>query len=105
MRRAHCVAWQAVHGEVPGGNVLDHTCRNPACVNPAHIEAVTQLINVRRGERPVLNASIVAKIKYLRASTTLTNRAIGEIVGASKSQVFDVVSGRCWRDVEPEKAA
>jgi len=42
-------AWQQEHGPVPDGLVLDHLCRNPACVRPAHLEAVTQSVNTQRG--------------------------------------------------------
>ena len=38
-------------GEPPRGLVWDHLCRVRNCVNPDHLEAVTQGENVRRGMR------------------------------------------------------
>lgn len=47
--RAHRVAYQMTLGPIPDGLVLDHLCRIHCCVNPDHLEAVTQAVNVRRG--------------------------------------------------------
>ncbi len=46
---AHRVAWEKVHGPIPPGMQIDHLCRNRACVNVNHLEAVTQRVNTLRG--------------------------------------------------------
>lgn len=46
---AHRVSYEMAKGPIPEGLVIDHLCRVHCCVNPDHLEAVTQLVNVRRG--------------------------------------------------------
>ncbi|WP_353956327.1 HNH endonuclease signature motif containing protein [Cutibacterium avidum] len=46
---AHRYAYQRFVEPIPEGLVIDHLCRNRKCVNPDHLEVVTNLENLRRG--------------------------------------------------------
>jgi len=50
--RAHRWAYERHIGQIPEGLVIDHLCRNTRCVNPEHLEAVTQRENILRGTAP-----------------------------------------------------
>lgn len=45
----HRVAYASAHGEAEAGMTIDHLCRVRHCVNPEHLEQVTQAENGRRG--------------------------------------------------------
>lgn len=52
---AHRAAWAVSNGREPDESlVTDHLCRNHGCVNPQHLELVTNRENVLRGEARAL---------------------------------------------------
>lgn len=48
--RAHRLSWEIANGPIPEELVVDHLCRTPRCVNPAHMELVTFRENILRGD-------------------------------------------------------
>lgn len=48
--RVHRFVYTLLVGDIPEGLHLDHLCKNRICVNPNHLEPVTNKENVLRGD-------------------------------------------------------
>jgi hypothetical protein len=59
MWRIHRLTYVTFVGAIPEGLTIDHLCRVRKCVNPAHLEAVSQRENALRGD--TVNAINLAK--------------------------------------------
>jgi hypothetical protein len=61
---AHRAVYEAYVGPIPQGLVIDHLCRVHACVNPQHLEPVTNKENILRGIAPAAKYSKQTACKY-----------------------------------------
>ena len=48
-KRAHRHAYESLVGPIPKGMTIDHLCHNRTCVNPTHMEPVSNAVNLQRG--------------------------------------------------------
>lgn len=85
MPGAHRVAWEATHGTIPTGMVLDHKCRVRCCVNPEHMRVVTVRENTLCGTGPTA----------LHANSSHCKR--GHPFGVSNTRRVVTTSGRTYR--------
>jgi hypothetical protein len=60
--RAHRVAYELLVGPIPDGYIVHHTCRNTLCVNPGHLQAMTQADHGRahKGDLTILQRRAAA---------------------------------------------
>lgn len=55
---AHRWYWESVNGPVPDGLVVDHLCNVKGCVNPEHLEPVTQSENQYRAVKYHMDSKV-----------------------------------------------
>jgi hypothetical protein len=91
--RAHRIAYEARYGPISDGVGLDHLCRVRACINPNHLEPVSQAENVRRGLTTRLTAS---DAEAIRASTEAQCVLAGRY-GVTQGHISRIQSGQAWR--------
>jgi hypothetical protein len=97
---AHRTYYEHFVGPIPAGLDLDHLCRNRACVNPDHLEAVTRAENLRRGDRTVLTEDGVREIRRRYAEGGVYQRELAEEYGVSPVTIHSVIARKSWKDIE-----
>lgn len=89
---AHRYSFELHKGAIPARFVIDHVCRNPGCVNPDHLEAVTNRENTMRGTAP---AKARVSIKIARLARVASMRAI---VHCPQGHAYDKANTRYRQD-------
>jgi HNH endonuclease len=93
---AHVYMYRKYVGPIPKGLTLDHLCHVRSCVNPKHLEPVTNAENCRRGDKAKLTWEIVNSMRKMRMETGLSYAKLGKIFGISRWHAWQVCMGKRW---------
>lgn len=103
---AHRFSYALVHGPIPDGLFICHTCDNPPCVRPDHLFAGTPQENStdcvqkqrrpdQRGKGTKLTRERADEIKR-RVSEGASQANVAREYGISPSHVSRIMSGHLW---------
>jgi DNA-binding XRE family transcriptional regulator len=92
-RAAHVVYYEQNVGPVPEGMEIDHRCRNRACVNPDHLEAVTHKENMVRGI-VARHVPGVSELRDARVAARLSQDDVAAALSVTQPQVSAWELGR-----------
>jgi len=110
--RAHRVAWELAHGDIPDGLCVCHRCDNRPCVNPAHLFLGTHTDNIRdrhtkgRSARQPGEAHGGAKLTAAEVVAIMASTEPMSVVAARyavcRQTISNIRNGKNWTHLRPE---
>lgn len=94
---AHRWVYEREVGPIPDGMQLDHLCRNRGCVNPQHLEPVTNFENALRGDA-ARKLGLDEALEVLSLKGRASARAVARSFGVSRRTIALIWRGERYPD-------
>lgn len=102
------IIYEDIHGAIPPGLVIRHTCDNPSCANPEHLIIGTHADNVadcvERGRTTMGVKNAAAKltdsdVAAIQRDKTTKSKALGQRYGVHPATIRAIRRRSLWRHV------
>ena len=107
--QAHRFSYELVHGKIPKGMLVCHSCDNPSCVNPEHLFLGTHKINGKdkaikgRAARHLGETNPMSKLKredvlVIKSlySKGCKQESLALRFNVGQDHISRIVNGKCW---------
>jgi hypothetical protein len=93
---AHRFYYEQKYGLIPEGLVIDHLCRTTACINPDHLEPVTNVENIRRGKHVKINLIKAGEIRLKYKSGEANQNQLAREYSIDQGNISKIVKYKAW---------
>jgi Pectobacterium phage endonuclease len=110
-RLVHRVSYEIAYGEIPNDKIVMHSCDNPKCVNPKHLNLGTHklngedkakkgrsVVNKLFGEQNPKSKLTIERVQFIRAHPEIGHKEIADMWGLSPNCIRGVRIGRTWKE-------
>ena len=87
---AHRWVWTMLFGRIKTNMTINHKCGNRGCVNPHHLEVVSQAENCRHGSGCILDEEKVREIRAASLENWGDKKLLAEKYGVSQQTIYDI---------------
>ena len=91
--KAHRWAYEHLVGPIPDGLTIDHLCRVRSCVNPAHLEPVSNRVNVLRGDAPAARNARKTHCVRGHEFTRQLDHFVDRVLGVARESICSFEDG------------
>lgn len=95
---AHRAMYERRYGPLSDTKELHHRCEVKPCVNPDHIQPLTQAEHSRLAHHVKLSVEAVKEMRRLRNADGLYYKDIAARYGVHTRTAFDAITRRTWKD-------
>lgn len=95
---AHRVFYEIFVGPISPNRVLDHLCRNTICVNPHHLEPVSNKENILRGIGPTAKH---ARQTHCKRGHLLAHDNLMKSIKGRECRACNKQRAKAWRKAHP----
>lgn len=109
IKRLNRVSYTVFKGEIPDGLIVRHTCDNPNCVDPDHLELGTHGDNkadaILRGRCRDFRGVTNVKARLTEAdvlsiyTSSLSVKELMKMFNVSQSAIYKIKGGLSWRHI------
>jgi hypothetical protein len=107
MQFTHRLSYESVHGPIPVGMEICHSCDNPKCCRPCHLFLGTRLDNMRDAARkgrtnqgtrnPFAKLTEADVLEIRRLAGTKSQLQLGKQFGVTDSIICEIVNFKIWK--------
>lgn len=95
----HKLVFESLNDRIKDKKEVNHICGIRSCMNPNHLELLTQIENLRIGLQSKINPKLALEIRDMYKNLNITQKDLGLKFNLTQSQISRIINNKRWANV------